>query len=218
MSVSLCLTPFTCFSPQSHLKAPLLKLRNPSIFSSRKLSTLQPIRSVQEQFDRRPANQSTPRWENMLSFAASLYPLYVTAGGVIACVKPSLFAWFVERGPSSYSISLGLIMLSMGITLKLKDFFNLFLQRPYAVSLYLFFLYLWIVFWICLVGVIGLWMLDSVIFFSFFFSCGVLKPEMSLCFNLGLSLSCNFAIIWFFSWIWEMGIINFGCMSKESSS
>nr|CAN60410.1 hypothetical protein VITISV_013843 [Vitis vinifera] len=69
----------------------------------------------------------------MLSTAASLYPLYVTAGGVVACVKPSVFAWFVEKGPASYSLSLGLIMLSMGITLKLRDFFNLLIQRPFSV-------------------------------------------------------------------------------------
>ena len=70
----------------------------------------------------------------MLSTAASLYPLYVTAGGVVACVKPSVFAWFVARGPISYSLSLGLIMLSMGITLKLMDFFNLLIQRPFSMS------------------------------------------------------------------------------------
>ena len=134
MSLSLCLTPFASSSPQSHPRIPLPKPRNPTIFPSRKLSKLHPIRSVQEQFDHQPLTRSTPRWENMLSTAASLYPLYVTAGGVVACVKPSVFAWFVEKGPASYSLSLGLIMLSMGITLKLRDFFNLLIQRPFSVS------------------------------------------------------------------------------------
>ena len=134
MSLSLCLTPFASSSPQSHPRIPLSIPRNPTIFPSRKLSKLHPIRSVQEQFDHQPLTRSTPRWENMLSTAASLYPLYVTAGGVVACVKPSVFAWFVEKGPASYSLSLGLIMLSMGITLKLRDFFNLLIQRPFSVS------------------------------------------------------------------------------------
>ncbi|KAL6328887.1 hypothetical protein AAG906_003904 [Vitis piasezkii] len=133
MSLSLCLTPFASSSPQSHPRIPLPIPRNPTIFPSRKLSKLHPIRSVQEQFDHQPLTRSTPRWENMLSTAASLYPLYVTAGGVVACVKPSVFAWFVEKGPASYSLSLGLIMLSMGITLKLRDFFNLLIQRPFSI-------------------------------------------------------------------------------------
>ncbi|KAL1176684.1 hypothetical protein V6Z11_A04G176200 [Gossypium hirsutum] len=69
----------------------------------------------------------------MLSTAASFYPLYVTVGGIVACFKPSAFAWFVERGPSSYSFSLGLIMLAMGLTLELKDLLNLFTQRPLSI-------------------------------------------------------------------------------------
>ncbi|KAK8561141.1 hypothetical protein V6N12_048216 [Hibiscus sabdariffa] len=66
----------------------------------------------------------------MLATAASLYPLYVTVGGIVACFEPSAFAWFVQRGPSSYSFSLGFIMLAMGLTLEFKDLLNLFIQRP----------------------------------------------------------------------------------------
>lgn len=57
----------------------------------------------------------------------------MTAGGVVACLKPSTFAWFVERGPTSYSLSLGLIMLSMGLTLELKDLLHLLMQRPLSI-------------------------------------------------------------------------------------
>ena len=75
-----------------------------------------------------------PRWENWLSAAASLYPLYVTVGGAVACIKPSAFSWFVEKGPLSYSFSLGFIMLAMGLTVELKDLLELFRQRPLSVS------------------------------------------------------------------------------------
>lgn len=51
----------------------------------------------------------------------------------MACLKPSTFAWFVNRGPTSYSLSLGLIMLAMGLTLELKDLLNLFIQRPISI-------------------------------------------------------------------------------------
>ncbi|CAL5340759.1 unnamed protein product [Camellia sinensis] len=71
----------------------------------------------------------------MLSTAASLYPVYVTVGGIVACLRPSTFSWFVKRGPTSYSFALGFIMLAMGLTLELREFFSLFLQRPLSVSL-----------------------------------------------------------------------------------
>ncbi|KAL6010703.1 hypothetical protein ACLOJK_001141 [Asimina triloba] len=74
--------------------------------------------------------ESKPTWENVLSTAASLYPVYVTVGGVVACVKPSAFSWFVKRGPASYSFSLGFIMLAMGLTLELRDLIGIFVQRP----------------------------------------------------------------------------------------
>jgi hypothetical protein len=55
-------------------------------------------------------------WElkEILSTATSLYPLYIVVGGLIACIKPSVFSWFVNRGPAFYSLSLGTIMLAMG--------------------------------------------------------------------------------------------------------
>lgn len=58
----------------------------------------------------------------------------MTAGGILACFNPSAFSWFVKRGPASYSLSLGLIMLAMGLTLELKDLIALFMQRPLSVS------------------------------------------------------------------------------------
>ena len=75
-----------------------------------------------------------PRWQKLVSNAASLYPVYVSVGGVIACLRPSTFSWFVNKAPFSYSLSLGLIMLSMGLTLQLRDLLNLFKQRPFTVS------------------------------------------------------------------------------------
>ncbi|RWW10471.1 hypothetical protein GW17_00025986 [Ensete ventricosum] len=75
------------------------------------------------------------RWEKVLTTAASLYPLYVTIGGTVACVNPSAFSWFVKRGPASYSFSLGFIMLATGLTLELKDLFALFRQRPFSVGM-----------------------------------------------------------------------------------
>ncbi|KAJ4851415.1 hypothetical protein Tsubulata_030615, partial [Turnera subulata] len=80
-----------------------------------------------------PGIPAKPGWENVLSTAASLYPLYVTVGGVVACLRPSTFAWFVKAGPTSYSLSLGLIMLAMGLTLELKDLLGLFKQRPLSI-------------------------------------------------------------------------------------
>ncbi|KAF5813872.1 putative Bile acid:sodium symporter/arsenical resistance protein Acr3 [Helianthus annuus] len=77
-----------------------------------------------------PANT---KWKSLLSTLASLYPVYVTVGGVVACLKPSTFSWFVEKAPGSYSFSLGFIMLAMGITLEFKDLVNLFMQRPLSI-------------------------------------------------------------------------------------
>lgn len=79
------------------------------------------------------AETPIPRLQNMLSFAASLYPVYVTIGGIVACINPSAFSWFVKRGPFSYSLSLGLIMLAMGLTLELRDLLNLFKRRPLSI-------------------------------------------------------------------------------------
>ncbi|XP_076947452.1 putative sodium/metabolite cotransporter BASS2, chloroplastic [Bidens hawaiensis] len=89
----------------------------------------QPPRSTQQN----PGETATPKWETLLSTLASFYPVYVTLGGVVACLKPATFSWFVERGPTSYSYSLGFIMLAMGLTLEVKDLLNLLMQRPLSI-------------------------------------------------------------------------------------
>ncbi|EPS69603.1 hypothetical protein M569_05164, partial [Genlisea aurea] len=76
---------------------------------------------------------SSPEKKNVLATAASLYPVYVTVGGVIALLKPSTYSWFVRLAPASYNLSLGFIMLAMGITLELKELINLFRQRPLSI-------------------------------------------------------------------------------------
>lgn len=136
LSLSLTLTPFSSPPPKTHLKIPLFRPKTPLTISSSPPSfkNLQITRCVHENSELLPVTEAQPGWENLLSIAASLYPLYVTVGGVVACSKPSAFAWFVQRGPASYSLSLGLIMLAMGLTLKLKDLISLFMQRPLSVS------------------------------------------------------------------------------------
>ncbi|XP_038903139.1 probable sodium/metabolite cotransporter BASS1, chloroplastic [Benincasa hispida] len=132
--ISLQLTPF--ISPLLHRRRNL-SLRRPPIpsLSPPKLPRSLPVRSVHRNNEH--PSPSHPRkstgLDDFLSTAASLYPLYVTAGGIVACLKPSTFSWFVQRGPASYSFSLGLIMLAMGLTLELKDLFNLFMQRPLSI-------------------------------------------------------------------------------------
>eukprot|EP00268_Persea_americana_P027851 TRINITY_DN27106_c0_g3_i1.p1 TRINITY_DN27106_c0_g3~~TRINITY_DN27106_c0_g3_i1.p1 ORF type:complete len:319 (-),score=65.12 TRINITY_DN27106_c0_g3_i1:1959-2867(-) len=89
------------------------------------------IRSLQRSHEH--SSPKKPRLENFLSTAASLYPVYVTVGALVACVKPSAFSWFVSRGPASYSFSLAFIMLAMGLTLELKDLISLFMQNPLSI-------------------------------------------------------------------------------------
>ncbi|KAL7002066.1 hypothetical protein U1Q18_003217 [Sarracenia purpurea var. burkii] len=133
MSLSICLTPFTS-SPQSLPRFSLFKpIKPPAISTPTKLSTLPCSRSAHKNPNPPLISPEKPRWENLLFTAASLYPLYVTVGGVIACLRPSTFSWFVERGPASYSLSLGFIMLSMGLTLELRDLFSLFKKRPFSI-------------------------------------------------------------------------------------
>lgn len=106
--------------------------------SGRRRPCLSPVPRVAgiraEQGSRKPPAPRRSGWEEVLATAASLYPLYVTVGGAVACVKPSAFSWFVERGPGSYSCALGFIMLAMGLTLDLEDFFSLLVKRPLSVS------------------------------------------------------------------------------------
>lgn len=92
------------------------------------------IKCLDRSQEKAPQNKSKLRLQNILSTAASLYPVYVTAGGALACVKPSAFSWFVHLGPTSYSLSLAFIMLAMGLTLELKDLLGLFKQKPLSVS------------------------------------------------------------------------------------
>ncbi|XP_056163346.1 probable sodium/metabolite cotransporter BASS1, chloroplastic isoform X2 [Syzygium oleosum] len=140
MSLSFRLTPTFSPPPPSRLRFTLLSRSNLNPSSIRspspsKFTHLSPIRCVNGGSDHVSEIRARPRWENALSAAASLYPLYVSVGGVVACLKPSAFQWFVQGGPNSYSLSLGLIMLAMGLTLELKDLFSLFLRRPLAVTL-----------------------------------------------------------------------------------
>ncbi|KGN56248.1 probable sodium/metabolite cotransporter BASS1, chloroplastic [Cucumis sativus] len=128
--ISLQLTPF--ISPLIH--RPNLRLHRPPIPPLSPPRSLT-VRSVQQN-NEHPSPSPPPKptgLDDFLSTAASLYPLYVTAGGIVACLEPSTFSWFVQRGPSSYSLSLGLIMLAMGLTLEIKDLFNLFMQRPLSI-------------------------------------------------------------------------------------
>ncbi|CAK9321953.1 unnamed protein product [Citrullus colocynthis] len=80
-----------------------------------------------------PPQKQTGRLTKFVSTAAGLFPLYITGGSIVAWVKPSTFSWFVQRGPGSYSLALGLVMLAMGLTLQLKDLFDLFMQRPLSI-------------------------------------------------------------------------------------
>ncbi|XP_010520782.1 PREDICTED: probable sodium/metabolite cotransporter BASS2, chloroplastic [Tarenaya hassleriana] len=134
MSIALKLFPVPSLS-KTHLRlSPSIPRQRvfPSSFSpgSRNFAR---IRCAHEKPDHFPATVAKPRWEEALSAAASLYPVYVTVGGIVACVKPSTFSWFVARAPVSYSLALGFIMLAMGVTLELKDLFDLFRQRPLSI-------------------------------------------------------------------------------------
>jgi BASS family bile acid:Na+ symporter len=55
----------------------------------------------------------------LLDWATNLFPVWVTAGGILAMVHPPLFTWF--RG-GAIVWGLAVIMLGMGITLSLDDF------------------------------------------------------------------------------------------------
>lgn len=76
---------------------------------------------------------TTEKWHEWLAFATSLYPVYMLVGGLIAFWRPSAFSWFVKRGPDSYSAALGIIMLSMGFTMRIEDLLYVLTKRPVAV-------------------------------------------------------------------------------------
>ncbi|XP_047976472.1 probable sodium/metabolite cotransporter BASS1, chloroplastic [Salvia hispanica] len=137
MAIALCFTPLFCHQKQSiPPKPPLHKpFNNPITICSRRsrhstnLSTRCSVNSNPESL----AAVDKPRLEEWLSAAASLYPVYVTVGGVLAFIRPSTFSFFVNMAPNSYSFTLGLIMLSMGITLEFKELIDLFRQRPLSI-------------------------------------------------------------------------------------
>lgn len=51
-------------------------------------------------------------------------------GSFLAVLNPSVFTWFVKRGPASYSFTLGSIMLAMGLSLSLQDLLDVVSKRP----------------------------------------------------------------------------------------
>ncbi|KAF6147863.1 hypothetical protein GIB67_014443 [Kingdonia uniflora] len=133
LSIPLKLTSPTSsyyYNPKPHFKLPniIISPKHSQNFSS--IVT----KSIKHENNKHPLlTKEKPRWETMLGNAASLYPLYVTIGGVVACVKPSAFSWFVKSSPGSYSLGLGFIMLVMGLTLEFKDLVSLFMQKPLAI-------------------------------------------------------------------------------------
>lgn len=136
MAISLCFTPLTS-NPKQHPRIPLYKSIKPITLTSPKilspnLKTI--IKCVPENSQNLAVIPAKPRWEIWLSTAANLFPVYVTVGGVVACLKPSTFSWFVNSGPTSYSLALWFIMLAMGLTLEVKELLDLLLQRPLSVS------------------------------------------------------------------------------------
>ncbi|XP_010242296.1 PREDICTED: probable sodium/metabolite cotransporter BASS2, chloroplastic isoform X1 [Nelumbo nucifera] len=133
MNLAIHLRP-SIYCPQTQWKPSTIRPKTPTISTVTKLSKFPSIKSVHGRHDcPPPAPTEKPRWESMLGTAASLYPLYVTIGGIVACVKPAAFSWFVKRGPTSYSLSLGFIMLAMGLTLELRDLFSLLMKRPFSI-------------------------------------------------------------------------------------
>ncbi|MCO5565148.1 hypothetical protein L7F22_018821 [Adiantum nelumboides] len=78
-----------------------------------------------------PQSPKKNDWGDALAFATSLYPVYVTAGGILAFTRPSAFSWFVSRGPSSYSFALATIMLAMGVSLSLEELLRVITRHPF---------------------------------------------------------------------------------------
>ncbi|TMW93918.1 hypothetical protein EJD97_010977 [Solanum chilense] len=122
MAISLYFSPLTSTTPKHYSRIPLYKpittLTTPKILIPNFKKT---------NFENLCVFEEKPRW---VSIAESVYPVYVTVGGIIAFLKPSTFSWFVKCAPTSYSLALWFIMLAMGITLEIKQLTNLLLQRP----------------------------------------------------------------------------------------
>lgn len=140
MAISLCFSPLTSTTPKHYSRIPLYKpittLTTPKILNP----NFKKVKCVPDHPQNLSVIQEKPRWANWLSTAESLYPVYITVGGVVACLKPSTFSWFVKCSPTSYSLTLWFIMLAMGLTLEIKELTNLLLQRPLSVSTLNFFL------------------------------------------------------------------------------
>ena len=77
------------------------------------------------------------RAAGILDTAASMYPAYVILGGILAVLRPESYHWFVSRGPTTYSLALGAIMMVMGLTLRVEDLMEVIAKRPIAVGLML---------------------------------------------------------------------------------
>ncbi|KAK9095931.1 hypothetical protein Sjap_021428 [Stephania japonica] len=140
MSLSILHTPLISLSNCPHN----LQFHRPNVRSHNRVALsevqnklrISPIRAVSGSNggdDPIRVSEGMVKWESVLGTLASLYPVYVTIGGVVACVKPSVFSWYVQRGPGSFSLTLGFIMLAMGLTLELREFLGLFMQRPLSI-------------------------------------------------------------------------------------
>ena len=53
--------------------------------------------------------------------ATKLFPLWSLAVGIVALYEPSTFLWY---GKDAISVGLGIIMLGMGLTLSVEDFYE----------------------------------------------------------------------------------------------
>ena len=62
--------------------------------------------------------------------ATKLFPLWSLAVGIVALYEPSTFLWY---GKDAISVGLGIIMLGMGLTLSVEDFYEVF-KKPKLVA------------------------------------------------------------------------------------
>ena len=62
--------------------------------------------------------------------ATKLFPLWSLAVGIVALYEPSTFLWY---GKDAISVGLGIIMLGMGLTLSVEDFYEV-LKNPKLVA------------------------------------------------------------------------------------
>ncbi|MGM9790471.1 MAG: bile acid:sodium symporter family protein [Candidatus Cryptobacteroides sp.] len=64
--------------------------------------------------------------KKLISWFINLYVVWIVLSFVLGYFWPSTFLWFAEGGFSTYALAL--VMLSMGLTLKISDFTELFRQ------------------------------------------------------------------------------------------